>query len=44
MSKLTDTQCRTAKPREKNYKLADGNGLYLLVNVRGSKLWKWKYR
>lgn len=44
MSKLTDTQCRTAKRREKDYKLADGNGLYLLVKVRGSKLWKWKYR
>ncbi len=26
---LTDTECRTAKPKEKPYKLTDGNGLYL---------------
>ena len=28
---LTDTECRTAKPKEKPYKLTDGNGLYLEV-------------
>ena len=27
--KLTDIQCRTAKPKEKPYKMADGGGLYL---------------
>ena len=26
---LTDTQCRTAKPKDKPYKLSDGKGLYL---------------
>jgi len=33
---LTDTQCRTAKPREKAYKLTDGNGLYLEVKPKES--------
>jgi integrase len=33
-----------AKPRGKPYKLADGNGLHLLVNPNGSKLWRLRYR
>lgn len=33
-----------AKPREKPYKLADGNGPHLLVNPNGSKLWRLRYR
>lgn len=41
---LTDTAIRNAKPREKPYKVADSQGLYLLVNPRGSKLWRVKYR
>lgn len=28
---LTDVVARTARPREKAYKLADAHGLYLLV-------------
>lgn len=44
MTKLTDTQCRTAKPKQTDYKLFDGNGLYLLVTKSGGKLWKLKYR
>lgn len=41
---LTDTACRTAKPKEKPYKLADGNGMFLLLNPNGSKWWRLKYR
>jgi len=41
---LTDTAIRRSHPSEKPYKLADGKGLYLLVNPSGSKLWRWKYR
>ncbi|WOF44387.1 integrase arm-type DNA-binding domain-containing protein [Sphingopyxis indica] len=41
---LTDTAIRNAKPKEKPYKVADSQGLYLLVNPRGSKLWRVKYR
>ena len=40
---LTDTQVRLAKPREKNYKISDGNGMYLLVKVDGSKHWRLDY-
>ena len=41
---LTDTAIRNAKPKDKPYKVADSYGLYLLVNPRGSKLWRVKYR
>jgi hypothetical protein len=33
-----------AKPREKEYMLADGNGLHLLVMPHGRKLWRLRYR
>ncbi|GKJ16280.1 hypothetical protein NUBL21979_24070 [Klebsiella pneumoniae] len=35
--KLTARQVETAKPKEKPYKLADGGGLYLLVNPNGKR-------
>ncbi|MEO4012276.1 tyrosine-type recombinase/integrase [Pseudomonas rossensis] len=41
---LTDSALKAAKPREKPYKLADGEGLYLEVMPTGSKLWRLKYR
>jgi integrase len=41
---LTDTQIRNAKPAEKAYKLADGQGLYLMVRPNGAKYWRLKYR
>ena len=41
---LNDTLIRAAKPREKSYKMADRDGLYLLVNPNGSKLWRLKFR
>ena len=41
---LTDLQVSKAKPKEKDYKLADGKGLYLLVTTTGGKLWRFKYR
>ncbi len=41
---LTDVAIRTAQPKEKPYKVADSQGLYLLVNPRGGKLWRVKYR
>ena len=42
--KLTDTAIRTAKPKEKSYKLADGEGLYIEVAPSGGKWWRLKYR
>ncbi len=41
---LTDVAIRTAKPREKPYKLSDGGGLHVVVQTSGSKLWRMKYR
>jgi integrase len=41
---LSDPQCRNAKPKEKPYKLADGEGMYLFVQPNGSKLWRMAYR
>ncbi|EBF0854571.1 DUF4102 domain-containing protein [Salmonella enterica] len=42
--KLNARQVDTAKPKDKPYKLADGGGLYLLVNPNGAKYWRLKYR
>jgi integrase len=41
---LTDTAIRAAKPTEKQQKIFDGSGLYLLVFPSGSKVWRFKYR
>jgi integrase len=41
---LTDIQVRNAKPREKSYTLADGDGMYLEVAPTGSKIWRMAYR
>lgn len=40
---LTDTQCRTAKPKERPYKLPRELGLFLVVNPNGSKWWRFSY-
>ena len=41
---LSEFAARRAKPKVKPYKLSDGDGLHLLVNPTGSKLWRLKYR
>jgi integrase len=41
---LTDTKIKNAKGMDKQYKLSDGNGLYLLVTPAGGKLWRFDYR
>lgn len=41
---LTDLEIKNAAPRDKQYKLADGGGLFLLVHPNGSKYWRLKYR
>ena len=41
---LSEFKISKAKPKDKPYKLADGGGLFLLVNRGGSKLWRQKYR
>lgn len=40
---LTNNEIKNAKPREKAYKLSDGDGLFLLISPNGSKYWRFKY-
>jgi integrase len=41
---LTENQAKNAKALERAYKLADSEGLFLLVQPNGAKLWRMKYR
>ncbi len=41
---LTDLKVRSAKSTDRDWKLSDGGGLFLLVKPTGGKLWRWKYR
>ena len=41
---LTDTKLRALKPETKPRKFADFEGLFILVNPNGSKLWRLAYR
>lgn len=40
---LTDPKCEAAKPREKDYTLFDGQGLFLLIKATGTKVWRFKF-
>lgn len=40
---LTDRQISNAKPKEKEYPLSDGGGLYLLIKPDGGKQWVFRY-
>jgi integrase len=40
---LTDTKVKAVKPAEKDFKLYDEKGLFLLVKANGSKYWRAKY-
>lgn len=41
---LTDIGIKRAKPAEKQQKLSDGGGLYLLIHPNGGKYWQMAYR
>lgn len=41
---LTSTKIDTAKPKDKDYSLFDGNGLILLVRTTGTKTWRYRYK
>lgn len=41
---LSELKARNAKPKTKPYKLADGDGMFLLVSPTGGKYWRLKYR
>ncbi len=40
---LTDTTFRNAKPEDKDKRLNDGGGLYMLIKPNGAKWWRFDY-
>ena len=41
---ITDAKLKSAKGRDKPYKLHDDKGLFLIVRPNGNKWWRFKYR
>ena len=41
---LSETTVRQAKPKDRDYKLSDAEGLYLFVTKTGHRSWRLKYR
>ena len=41
---LSDTKARNVKPKSKQFKIFDTDGLFLLVSPAGGKWWRFKYR
>jgi Arm DNA-binding domain len=41
---LTNLAIKNAAPRAKPYKMLDGGGLYLLVNPKGHRYWRFDFR
>lgn len=41
---LTNIALKALKPQAKPYKKSDGGGLFILVEMNGSKLWRFAYR
>jgi hypothetical protein len=44
MDELSDTKTRNATPSDKEYAVADGQGLSVVVRPNGTKLWLFRYR
>lgn len=40
---LTDTEVKNSKPKEKDYKLSDGNNLFVVVRKTGSKFFRFDF-
>ena len=43
INKLSDSQIRNVRPREKVFRIQDGLGLYLEVTPTGNRWWRFKY-
>ncbi|WGL57252.1 integrase domain-containing protein [Kluyvera intermedia] len=41
---LTNNEILKSKPREKDFTLHDGDGLFILVKTSGKKLWRFRYQ
>ncbi len=44
IGKLSAIAVKQAKPADKPYKMTDGGGMYLLIDVKGGKYWRMNYR
>ena len=44
MTKLSATAIKNAASSDKNYKMSDGSGLYLLVTTKGGRYWRYDFR
>lgn len=44
IKRLTDRQVENAKPKNKDYRLYDGDNLQLLVRTSGTKVWQYPYQ
>ena len=40
---LTELSIKQSKPKEKQYKITDGEGMYLRIHPNGSKYWQLQY-
>ena len=40
---LTDKEIKSSKPKEKEYKLSDGQSLYLIVKTNGTKFFRYDF-
>lgn len=43
MKKFTDNQIKNLKPKEKTYRITEGNGFYIRVTPQGKKAWLYRY-
>jgi len=41
---ITTVAIKNAKPKQRQYRLTDNQGLYLLIKPTGSKCWRYDYR
>lgn len=40
---LSELEVKNAKPREKDYNLYDGDGLFIIIAAKGGKRWRYRY-
>ncbi len=40
---LTELKIKNAKPKDKPYKLYDSKDLYMIINPKGGKWWRFDY-
>ena len=43
MAKLTEMKLRSLKSKEKDYRVSDGNGLFIIVRASGTHSWQYRF-